>query len=164
MFVIGGIILNKCVSSKVLQGLIAVSVTFISSNQDQEVNLKTIKNIMDNSKKIVNQQTVGKVVYPKQPGSCSKLIQPKTKWVCIGRNALRRRSCLLGDVLRERRLFLLQSGRYERIVHISSAQTLKKWADGRKELQRRIQYTLVALNRSVCLVYLKMEIKPAFNF
>lgn len=46
VFVSGGIIMNRSVSSKAHQGLTAAPIPFNISNQDHKVNLKTTKKIL----------------------------------------------------------------------------------------------------------------------
>lgn len=70
--------MNRCVSSRALQGLIAASTTFNIANQDQEVNLKTIEKILDDTE-IDEAANSGRTGRPKQPGSLTKLIKPNTK-------------------------------------------------------------------------------------
>lgn len=56
--------MNRCVSSRALQGLIAASITFNIANQDREVNLKTIEKILDDTK-IDGAANSGKTGQPK---------------------------------------------------------------------------------------------------
>lgn len=128
VFVIGGIIINRCVSSKARQGLTAASIPFDISNQDHKVNLKTIKKILDDTE-IGEPANSGQTGQPKQSGSLSKWAQPNTKYARLGRNAHRVSSSAAQPIAKwpgqprvgTKRLIHLRSGRQEHVALISSA-------------------------------------------
>ena len=70
VFVIGGVITNRRVSGRARQGLTAASIPFNISNQNYEVNLKTIKKILDDTEigEPANSEKTGQ---PKQSASLS---------------------------------------------------------------------------------------------